>query len=142
YVVPRNCLCSGRARPPFIAERSPSFSAVAHAGLTLAVVMNVVGLNVGKWLNNAGATAGWVVGTFLIVFGAVSWMRFGSATPIAPGTLAPSTTLKDVIFWSTIAFAFGGVESGSTMGEEIVDARRTVPRAILAAGAVMTILYM
>src|SRR5438445_4601970 len=28
------------------------------------------------------------------------------------------------------------------MGEEIVDARRTVPRAILAAGAVMTILYM
>ena len=43
----------------------------------------------------------------------------------------PSTSLKDVIFWSTIAFAFGGVESGSTMGEEIQDARRTVPRAVL-----------
>ena len=54
----------------------------------------------------------------------------------------PSTGLKDVIFWSTIAFAFGGVESGSTMGEEIQDARRTVPRAILAAGAIMTVLYI
>jgi amino acid transporter len=54
----------------------------------------------------------------------------------------PSTGLKDVIFWSTIAFAFGGVESASTMGEEIQDARRTVPRAVLAAGAVMTILYL
>jgi hypothetical protein len=50
--------------------------------------------------------------------------------------------LKDVIFWSTIAFAFGGVESGSTMGEEIQDARRTVPRAILAAGALITVLYL
>ena len=54
----------------------------------------------------------------------------------------PSTGLKDVIFWSTIAFAFGGVESASTMGEEIQDARRTVPRAILAAGAVITVLYI
>src|SRR4029453_5879738 len=54
----------------------------------------------------------------------------------------PSTGLKDVIFWSTIAFAFGGVESASTMGEEIQDARRTVPRAILSAGAVMTVLYI
>jgi glutamate:GABA antiporter len=50
--------------------------------------------------------------------------------------------LKDIIFWSTIAFAFGGVESGSTMGEEIEDARRTVPRAILAAGAIICVLYI
>src|SRR5207247_5343793 len=85
---------------------------------------------------------GWTPGVLLIVFGFVAWMRYGSATPITADALVPSTTLKDVIFWSTIAFAFGGVESGSTMGEEIVDARRTIPRAILAAGAVMTILYM
>src|SRR5437867_7977061 len=69
-------------------------------------------------------------------------MRYGSATPITADALVPSTTLKDVIFWSTIAFAFGGVESASTMGDEIVDARRMVPRAILAAGAVMTVMYM
>jgi amino acid transporter len=47
-----------------------------------------------------------------------------------------------MVFWSTIAFAFGGVESASTMGEEIRDARRTVPRAILAAAAIITLLYM
>ena len=47
-----------------------------------------------------------------------------------------------MIFWSTIAFAFGGIESGSTMGEEIHDARRTVPRAVLAAGVVITALYV
>ena len=45
----------------------------------------------------------------------------------------PAVGLKDVIFWSTIAFAFGGVESASMMADEIKDAARTVPRAILSA---------
>jgi amino acid transporter len=57
-------------------------------------------------------------------------------------SFVPSTDLKDVIFWSTIAFAFGGVESASTMGEEIQDARRTIPRAVLTAGAAITALYI
>ena len=78
----------------------------------------------------------------LIALGAVAWIRFGPATPIDAHAIVPSMHLKDIIFWSTIAFAFGGVESGSTMGEEIEDARRTVPRAILGAGAVITVLYI
>src|SRR5207245_11343710 len=95
YFAAANVLFVGGARWQFLAERSPYFIAVALAGLTLAVVMNVVGLNVGKWLNNAGATAGWVVGTFLIVFCAVSWLQFGSATPSGPITLARRTTFKE-----------------------------------------------
>src|SRR5262249_40884263 len=78
----------------------------------------------------------------LIVLGVASWRTFGSATPMPASALVPRTGLKDVIFWSTIAFAFGGVESASTMGDEIRDARRVVPRAILSAGAVMTVLYI
>jgi amino acid transporter len=93
-------------------------------------------------LNNVGAMASWIPAAVLIVLGAVSWSRFGSATPMNAHAFVPSTSLKDVIFWSTIAFAFGGVESGSTMGEEIQDARRTIPRAVLTAGAVMTLLYI
>ena len=123
-------------------NNSTYFIEVAMTGLAIAVVLNVVGLNVGKWLNNVGAMASWIPAAVLIVLGAVSWSRFGSAAPMNAQAFVPSTSLKDVIFWSTIAFAFGGVESGSTMGEEIQDARRTVPRAILAAGAVMTILYI
>ena len=102
--------------------------------------MNIVGLNVGKWLNNVGAIAGWIPALLLIGLGAG---RRGTGSdrrpPFTPAALVPSTGLKDVIFWSTIAFAFGGIESGSTMGEEIKDARRTMPRAILTAGAVITV---
>src|SRR5207244_4650932 len=89
-----------------------------------------------------GAIASWIVAAVVIGLAGLAWTRFASATPIDAHSLVPSTSLKDVIFWSTIAFAFGGVESGSTMGEEIQEARRIVPRAILTAGAIITVLYI
>jgi amino acid transporter len=54
----------------------------------------------------------------------------------------PSTRLKDVIFWSTIAFSLSGLESASMMGDEIQDPRRNIPRALLIGGALITLLYI
>src|SRR6185369_3224857 len=54
----------------------PYFIAVAVAGLMVAVVLNVVGLNVGKWLSNAGAIASWVPIALLIAFGLYSWRKY------------------------------------------------------------------
>ncbi len=142
YFAAGNALFIGGSSWQSLSTNSTYFIIVSMIGLAVAVWLNVVGLNVGKWLSNVGAVATWFPVALLIILGLVSWTRFGSATPMAPGAFVPSTGLKDVIFWSTIAFAFGGVESGSTMGEEIHDARRTVPRAVLAAGAVVTILYI
>jgi glutamate:GABA antiporter len=142
YFAAANALFMGGPSWQAWSANSTYFIAVAMTGLVIAVAMNVVGLNVGKWLNNVGAMASWIPAAVLIVLGAVSWSRFGSATAMSPHAFVPSTSLKDVIFWSTIAFAFGGVESGSTMGEEIKDARRTIPRAVLTAGAVLTVLYI
>jgi amino acid transporter len=142
YFAAGNALFIGGPAWQSLSTNSTYFISVSMTGLAISVAMNVVGLNVGKWLNNVGAIAGWIPALLLIALGVVSWSRFGSATPMSAHALVPSTSLKDVIFWSTIAFAFGGVESGSTMGEEIEDARRTVPRAILAAGAVITVLYI
>jgi glutamate:GABA antiporter len=118
------------------------FTIVSVVGLTIAVTLNVVGLNIGKWLSNAGAIAGWIPLAFLVGFGLYSWSAHGSATSFTPQTLMPGTGLKDLVFLSTIAFAFGGVESASTMGEEIVDARRTVPRAVVTAGVIIAALYI
>jgi amino acid transporter len=142
YFAAANALFIGGPSWQTLSSNSTYFIAVAMAGLTIAVALNVVGLNVGKWLNNVGAVASWIPAAALLILGTLAWARFGSATPMAPSAFVPGTGLKDMIFWSTIAFAFGGVESGSTMGDEIQDARRTVPRAILAAGAVMTVLYI
>ena len=142
YFAAGNALFVGGPPWQSWSNNSTYFIAVSMTGLILAVTLNVVGLNVGKWLNNVGAMASWIPAGALIVLGAVSWSRFGSATPMQATSFVPSTNLKDVIFWSTIAFAFGGVESASTMGEEIHDARRTVPRAVLTAGVAITALYI
>jgi amino acid transporter len=142
YFAAANALFIGGPSWQAWSTNSTYFIAVAMIGLGVAVTMNVVGLDVGKWLNNAGAVAGWIPAGLLIALGAIAWSRFGSATAMPAASFVPSTGLKDVIFWSTIAFAFGGVESGSTMGEEIEEPRRTVPRAVLTAGAMMTILYV
>ena len=65
--------------------------------------------------------------------GVAAYLKFGSATHFSAKTLLPTAHLKDIIFWSTIAFALTGLESASFMGYEIRDARRTVPRAILVS---------
>src|SRR6185436_4551026 len=137
YFGAANALFMGGPAWQSLSSNSTYFILVATIGLAIAVT-----LNVGKWLNNVGAIAGWTPALLLIALGIVAWIRFGSATPMDAQAFVPSMHLKDIIFWSTIAFAFGGVESGSTMGEEIKDARRTVPRSILAAGAVITVLYI
>jgi glutamate:GABA antiporter len=142
YFAAANALFVGGPSVQALSSNSAYFLAVSVVGLTAAVTLNVLGLNIGKWMTNVGALAAWVPLSLLLVFGLFSWLKYGSATPITARSLMPSTGIKDVIFWSTIAFAFSGVESASTMGEEIVDARRTVPRAILAAAVFITTLYV
>ena len=125
-----------------LAERPLYFIAFSLLALGLAAGLNVRGLGVGKWLHNLGAIGLWVPGLFLLILGLVAWLRFGSATPFTSGTIVPSTRLKDIVFWSTIAFSLSGLESASMMGEEIKDARRNIPRALLVAGVLITALYV
>ena len=124
-------------------QDSPTyFILVAMVGLVIAAAMNIVGLEVGKWLSAVGAIGTWIPMLLLIGMGFVAWARFGSATPITPHALLPSTGLRDMVFWSTIAFAFTGLEAGSFMGEEIVDPRRTISRAVLIAGISIAAIYI
>ena len=118
------------------------FMAIALAGLAVGTYLNVLGLGVGKWLNNAGAHARMLATLLLIVLGAAAWWRFGSATRIDRAALTPHLGLGDVVFWSTIAFAYTGPESASLMGGEIKDPRRTVPRALVIAAPLIAAIYI
>ncbi len=117
---------------------------IAFSLLALAVVtwLNVIGLDVGKWLHNLGALAMWIPVMIVIGMGMIAWHRFGSATAFTPHTLMPKIHLNDIIFWSVLTFAFGGCETASFMGEEIKNARRTIPFALLVAGLTVTFCYI
>ncbi len=118
------------------------FITIAFIGLVIAAAMNIVGLEVGKWLSTVGAIGTWIPMILLIGMGFAVWARFGSATPITAHSLLPLTGLREMVFWSTIAFAFTGLEAGSFMGEEIVDPRRSIPRAVLIAGVSIAAIYI
>jgi len=118
------------------------FIAFSLIALGIAAGLNVRGLSVGKWLHNLGAVGLWVPGLLLMALGLLAFLRFGSASRFSPETMLPSTRLKDIVFWSTIAFSLSGLESASMLGGEIRDARRNIPRALLAAGVLITALYI
>ena len=100
------------------------------------------GVKLTRWLNNTGAIGATVPIIVLIVLGVVSWFRFGSATHFTLATMMPHGSIKNAIFWSTIFLAFGGVESASFMGGEIKQPRKTVPRALVFAGVLITLGYI
>ncbi len=142
YFTAATALFIGGPKWQQLAESPLYFIAFSLLALTLAAGLNVRGLAVGKWLHNLGAVGLWVPGLFLMAIGLLAWIRFGSATAFTAETLVPSTRLKDIVFWSTIAFSLSGLESASMMGEEIKDARRNIPRALLVAGVLITACYI
>jgi glutamate:GABA antiporter len=110
--------------------------------LSAATLMNIVGLDVGKWLNNVGALAMWIPVAIVIVLGLIAWHRYGSATSFTLQSMKPSAHLNDIIFWSVLTFAFGGCETASFMGEEIKNPRRSIPFALLFGGATIAFCYI
>lgn len=115
------------------------FSIVA---LFLITILNVIGLNFGKWLHNIGAFGMWIPVVIIVVMGIYAWQHYGSATRFTWAGLVPSTHLKDIFFWATLTFAFGGCETGSFIAGEVKDSRKTIPRALLVAGLVVTFSYI
>jgi glutamate:GABA antiporter len=129
-------------RGAHLADTNSYFLIFTASALTIITVLNVVGLGVGKWLNNLGAVGMALPVLTLIALGVVSFSRFGSATHFSWSGFIPRVQVRDLIFWSTIFFAFSGCECASFMGDEIKNARRVLPRALVVAGAIITIGYI
>jgi glutamate:GABA antiporter len=107
--------------------------------LWIGLLTNIFGLSIAKWTNNLGALATYTFGALLLVFGAIVWVRWGSATRL---DLTPHWDWDKVNFWSQIAFAFGGLELGAILGGEIRHPARNVPRAAWISGACIAAFYI
>ncbi len=142
YFTAANALFLGGRDSQALAASPAYFVVFALLGLAVAAGLNVAGLNVGKWLHNAGALGLWIPAGILVALGLGSLLQFGSATPFTVQSLVPSTRLKDIVFWATIAFSLSGLESASMLGEEIEEPRRNIPRAVLLAGVLITVIYI
>ena len=130
------------ARGRALAGNSHYYLAFSMAWLVFITLLNIRGVNVGKWLNNVSSLGSIVPLLVLLVLAAVSYAHFGSATRFTATNMTPHWSLSNAVFWSSIFFAFGGVEAGSAMGDEIENPRRVIPWAILVGGSILAIGYI
>ena len=129
-----------RGRP--LAASPSYFISFAVLWLALITLINIRGLDHGKWLNNICSTGAWLSVAILITLAAISAFRFGPATHFTAAAFLPHPSWKNAVFWSTIFFAYSGCETGSFMGDEIDNPRRTIPRALFLSGLVLGLSYI
>ena len=108
--------------------------------LALAAV-NIVGLGVGKWINNLGAIGTFVAAGVLIAFSVVIASKTGVSMTAADFRI-PADPRFLLNTFGVICFALVGLELASIMGDEIKDPARTLPGAVLWGGVISGTLYI
>jgi glutamate:GABA antiporter len=117
--------------------------ALATSTLLLALLtwLNIVGLGVGKWINNLGAIGTGIAAAVLIGLGVILWTRFGT-TLTAADFRVPADPRFVLNSFGVICFGLVGLELASVMGDEIRDPARTLPGAVVLGGILSGALYV
>jgi amino acid transporter len=122
-----------------LAENRIELVSASLAAIWIALGTNLVGVKIGKWTENLGASASWILGVLLVIVAALVWHRQGSATVFR---LFPDFNWDTVSFWATIAYAMTGIEMVGLMGGEIRDPKHNLPRAAWISSGFTTVFYV
>jgi amino acid transporter len=125
---------------------APDMSLTAKIAITLALTwitvgINIVTLEVGKWVPNIGAVCKVVIMLAIGVGGVTFAMRNGVANSFTLETITPSWGAS-LAFLPVILYNYLGFELMSGAGEEMDNPARDVPRAIIRSGAIISFFYI
>jgi glutamate:GABA antiporter len=109
--------------------------------LIVLVVLNIVGLGVGKWINNIGGIGTFVAAALLMGLGLIVWTRFGTTVTWSDFQI-PANPRFVLNSFGVICFGLVGLELASVMGDEIQDPEKTLPGAVAWGGLLSGILYI
>ena len=107
----------------------------------LAVVVNVVTLDVGKWIPNLGAIFKVLIFLAIIIGAFVHINHHGMANPLTLETLKPDWS-NSLQYIPAIIYGMLGFELVSAGSQEMKNPARDVPRAILISGVIILVLYL
>jgi glutamate:GABA antiporter len=134
---------AGGARTAALGNDPRFILVVSLAGLWIAVWLNVIGLRVGKWLQNLGGIGTWIPAVLFVVIAVWGLVARGSATPLHAGGLVPTRfDLTSINLFATMTFAFAGLELAPTLGGEIQDAAATLRRGVVVSGFAIVAVYI
>jgi amino acid transporter len=119
-----------------------NFAMIASVALLAFLTwLNILGLGVGKWLNNLGAVGTFVAAAVLIGLGITIWGRFGTTVTVADFRI-PADPRFVLNSFGVICFGLVGLELASVMGDEIRDPKKTLPGAVAWGGVISGALYI
>ena len=124
-----------------LAENKIFASSVSLMLLALLTVLNILGLGVGKWINNIGAIGTFVAAAVLVALGVWIWSRFGTGITASDFQI-PANPRFVLNSFGVICFGLVGLELASVMGDEIQDPARTLPGAVAWGGVISGLLYL
>jgi amino acid transporter len=140
YFVGVSVFIAGAGQQPLAENKT--FTITASLGLmALLVVLNVVGLGVGKWINNLGGIGTGIAAVTLVGLGVIVWLRFGTTVTAADFRI-PANSRFVLNSFGVICFALVGLELASVMGDEIQDPETTLPGAVAWGGMLSGLLYI
>lgn len=109
------------------------------AAIWIALGTNLVGMKIGKWTENAGAAAAWILAALLI---AAAWLVSNERGPATPFHLLPDFSWDTVSFLGTVAYGMTGFEVLGMMAGEIRHPQRDLKRAAWISSAFTAFFYM
>ena len=119
-----------------------AFTVVASLALmALLVILNIVGLGVGKWINNVGGIGTGIAAAVLIGLGLIVYSRFGTTVTAADFRI-PANPRFVLNSFGVICFGLVGLELASVMGDEIKDPQKTLPGAVAWGGVLSGVMYI
>jgi amino acid transporter len=124
-----------------LAENKPFAMMTSLGLLALLTILNIAGLGVGKWINNAGAIGTGIAAAVLIGLGIVVWLQFGGHLSASDFRI-PADYRSTLNAFGVICFGLVGLELASVMGDEIRDPARDMPQAVAWGGIVSGALYI
>lgn len=114
--------------------------AIGIALIWLAVAVNVITLDVGKWIPNVGATLKILIIAAIMIGAIFHTQANGMANPLNASTLLPSWDAS-LQYLPVIVYGMLGFELASAGSEEMRHPARDVPRAIFVSGFIVIVMY-
>jgi amino acid transporter len=124
---------------------APDLSLAAQIGIGivltwLAVGINVITLDVGKWIPNLGAIVKLVVITAIVGGALLYTADHGMANSLTLQSMLPNEG-SSLQYMSVIVYGMLGFELVSAGSDEMKNPARDVPRAILVSGLIIIVMY-
>jgi amino acid transporter len=123
---------------------NPWYNGLSCLGiLWLVTVLNILGMERAKWVQNIGGIATWITILLLLIVGILFIVNHASKQPFSPDKLVPDFSDFSLLpFFAIVAFCFGGLELAPVMAGEIQDPKRNIPRAIIISSIAVGLIYM